>query len=128
MGLDIIYRKTFYRSLLNDYFDENRTIIITTHQVEEIESILTHVLMINKGHVLLHDSMEALMEKFSLVTAAPDKLPELRALNPIDEQTKMGQTQFLFEGIDFATLQQLGETSPATISDIFVAKVTGESS
>jgi ABC-2 type transport system ATP-binding protein len=126
LGLDIIYRKHFYRSLLNDYYDENRTIIITTHQIEEVEGLLTDLMMINHGKVVLHESMEALAEEYLLVNAKPSEAEALRALKPVDESKKLNEIQFLFQGVDKATLTSLGSVSAPSVSDIFVSIVKGE--
>ncbi len=128
LGLDIIYRKTFYQNLLNDYFNENRTIIIATHQVEEVESLLTNLIMLDKGNVILNESMQAFSERYTYVTAKSDNINACRQLNPIHEEQQFGQTKFLFENTDKNTLQQLGEITAPSISDVFVAKVSGEKS
>lgn len=125
LGLDIIYRKNFYQSLLNDYYDENRTIVITTHQVEEIESILTDVLMINHGQIILNESMQKLLETYQSVSADLDNSIHLRALKPIREEQYLGECRFLFEGVPSSKLAEFGKVQTPSISDIFVALVTG---
>lgn len=128
LGLDIIYRKNFYQSLLNDYYDENRTIVITTHQVEEIESILTDVIMISHGKVILQESMESILNSYCLVLADSEQVSALRALNPVSEEQHLGGMRFLFKGVESEQLALLGKVETPSISDIFVAKVAGAAS
>ncbi|HVC38248.1 MAG TPA: ABC transporter ATP-binding protein, partial [Gammaproteobacteria bacterium] len=125
IGLDILYRKEFYSNLLNDYFDEKRTILITTHQVEEIEKLLTHLMFINNGRIVLNDSMEAVAEKYAEVLVAPDKIAAAQALNPINEREIFGKKLFLFEGIERSKLAGFGEIHTPSIADLFVAKMQG---
>jgi len=127
LGLDILYRKQFYRNLLNDYFNEERTIIVTTHQVEEIEYILTDLLMIDRGRVILDCSMQEIAKQFVQVAATPDCFDALKQLKPLSYQKQINKTQFLFENMDHSKLSEFGELSTPSISDIFVAKVSGES-
>lgn len=128
LGLDILYRKQFYQNLLNDYFNEQRTIIVTTHQVEEIEHILTDLLIIDKGKIILDCSMEEIGKQYIQVIAAPDSLETLKQLKPLSLQKQFGQTQFLFENVDSSKLAELGKLSTPSISDVFVAKISGEQS
>lgn len=123
LGLDILYRKNFYESLLNDYFDESKTILITTHQIEEVERILTDVLFIRSGRVVLDKSIDELQASFAEVLAKPEHAAALRAMQPIHERTVFGKHLFLFEGIDPAQLEEFGELHTPGISDIFVAKM-----
>ncbi|MEX1033295.1 MAG: ABC transporter ATP-binding protein [Cellvibrionaceae bacterium] len=123
LGLDILYRKRFYTSLLNDYFDQERTIVITTHQVEEIESLLTDLVFIRQGKIILNTPMDAVAERFVEVHVNPENVEAARALNPISEQRGLGKTAFLFEGGDRTPLEALGETRIPTIADLFVAKM-----
>ncbi len=125
LGLDIIYRKEFYSALLNDYFDEDRTILVTTHQVEEIERILTDILFINDGRIVLDESMESLRDRFMEVAVVPDRADEARALNPIFEHGVLGRRVFLFEGQNRDRLESLGESRVPGIADLFVAKIKG---
>jgi len=125
IGLDILYRKEFYSNLLNDYFDEKRTILITTHQVEEVEKLLTHLMFINNGKIVLDDSMEAVAEKFAEVLVAQDKIAAAQALNPINEREIFGKKLFLFEGVERDKLTALGEIHTPSIADLFVAKMRG---
>jgi ABC-2 type transport system ATP-binding protein len=124
LGLDILHRQQFYEQLLNDYYDETRTILITTHQVEEIENLLTDVVFINRGQIILNHTMEALPEIFSQVQVAPDKLSAAQALGPIGEQTSLGSHTLLFEGQDQLKLAEYGNLSTPKITDIFIAKMT----
>lgn len=122
LGLDITYRKRFYRRLLEDYMTEERTLIITTHQVDEIEFMLSDIMFIRDGDLILHMQMETVSEKFSqLVINVPEDAERARALNPVYEETRFGQTVFIYEGVDRALLEPLGRVSTPTMSDLFVA-------
>ncbi len=122
LGLDITYRKRFYRRLLEDYMTEERTLIITTHQVDEIEFMLSDIMFIRDGDLILHMQMETVSEKFSqLVTNEVHEQERARALNPVYEETRFGQTVFIFDGADRALLEPLGRVSTPTMSDLFVA-------
>ena len=125
LGLDIIFRKDFYGNLLEDYFNEERTIMITTHQVEEIENLLTDVMFINDGRIVLDASMEALPEQFVELLASGDNAEEARKLNPIYERDVFGKKVLTFEGINREQLTGLGELRTPDIADLFVAKVKG---
>ena len=125
IGLDILYRKEFYSNLLNDYFDEKRTILITTHQVEEIEKLLTHLMFINNGKIVLDDSMEDVAQKYVEVLVGADKAEFARSLNPLGEREIFGKKLFLFEGVDRSRLEGLGEIHTPSIADLFVAKMKG---
>jgi ABC-2 type transport system ATP-binding protein len=125
LGLDILYRKQFYQNLLEDYFDENKTIIVTTHQVEEIEHILTDLMFIRDGKIVLNTDMDAIGERFAEVMVGADRAAEARSLNPLDERQVFGKSIFLFDGADRATLASLGEVRRPSISDLFVATMKG---
>ena len=125
LGLDILYRKQFYQSLLEDYFDEHKTIIVTTHQVEEVEHILTDLMFIQNGKIVLDADMDAVGERFAEVMVAADKAAAARALKPIDERTVFGKSIFLFDGADRAQLEALGEVRRPSVSDLFVATMKG---
>lgn len=125
LGLDIIYRKRFYDTLLNDYFDKNRTILVTTHQVEEIQQVLTDVVFINHGRIALDCSMDDIESRFAEVMVNPDKLSEARALKPLHERQVFGRGVFLFENADRTKLASLGEIHTPSIADLFVAKLSG---
>jgi ABC-2 type transport system ATP-binding protein len=126
LGLDIIYRKEFYRRLLEDYFDEQKTILITTHQVEEIENILTDVMFIRDGKIVLDASMETVNERFIEVLVDHNRLDEARELKPIDERSmSFGKTVMLFDSVPLERLQSLGETQFPGLADLFYATMKG---
>ncbi|WP_243049221.1 ABC transporter ATP-binding protein [Dyella sp. RRB7] len=125
LGLDILYRKQFYQSLLEDYFDENKTIIVTTHQVEEIEHILTDLMFIRDGKLVLDTDMDAVGERFAELMVSADQAEAARRLKPLDERQVFGKSIFLFDGADRATLESLGEVRRPTVSDLFVATMKG---
>ncbi len=125
LGLDIIFRKDFYGNLLNDYFDEDRTIIITTHQVEEIENLLTDVMFINDGRIVLDASMDALPAQYVELLASSENADKARHLNPIFERDVFGKKVLTFEGVNREQLSGLGELRTPDIADLFVAKVKG---
>ncbi len=121
LGLDILYRKQFYQNLLEDYFDENKTIIVTTHQVEEVEHILTDLMFIRDGKIILDADMDAVGERFAEVMVNPEQAEAARALKPLDERQVFGKSIFLFDGIERARLEALGELRRPSVSDLFVA-------
>ena len=125
LGLDIMYRKEFYETLLNDYFDHDKTILVTTHQVEEIERILTDLIFIRDGKIALDASMDAVGERYAEVLVAPDKAEAARALKPLSERQIFGKSIFLFDGIDHARLAALGELHKPSVADLFVATMKG---
>jgi ABC-2 type transport system ATP-binding protein len=125
LGLDIIFRKEFYANLLGDYFDQERTILITTHQVEEIERLLTDVMFISDGRLLLHQSMDSLSETYVQLLASGEKAAAARQLGPMAESEMFGKSVMLFEGHDRDALRQFGEVHAPSIADLFVAKVKG---
>jgi ABC-2 type transport system ATP-binding protein len=125
LGLDILFRKQFYDSLLNDYFDRSRTILITTHQVEEIQDVLTDVTFIHRGRLVLSASMEQLESRWAEVMVRPEQLTAARALNPIRERQVFGRSILLFEGADRQQLAALGDVRTPNIADLFVAVVGG---
>ncbi|WP_426702865.1 ABC transporter ATP-binding protein [Rhodanobacter sp. Col0626] len=125
LGLDILYRKQFYQSLLEDYFDENKTIIVTTHQVEEVEHILTDLMFIRDGKIVLDADMDAVGERFIEVMVNADNAASARSLNPLDERQVFGKSIFLFDGVGRAQLEALGEVRRPSVSDLFVATMKG---
>jgi ABC-2 type transport system ATP-binding protein len=125
LGLDILYRKQFYQHLLEDYFDENKTIIVTTHQVEEVEHILTDLMFIRDGRIVLDADMDAIGERFIEVMVNADKADTARGLKPLDERQVFGKSIFLFDGVSHDVLEQLGEIRRPSISDLFVATMKG---
>ena len=126
LGLDILYRKQFYQRLLEDYFDEQKTILITTHQVEEVEHILTDVMFIRDGKVILDAPMEDVGERYVEVLVNGDHLDAARALKPIDERAlPFGKTVMLFDGVPQPQLEGFGETRTPGLADLFVATMKG---
>ena len=123
LGLDILYRKQFYDSLLNDYFDRSRTIVVTTHQVEEIEHVLTDLMFMDRGRIVLHCSMEEFERRYLEVMVRPEQLDAARALKPLHERQGLGRTILLFDGRDRETLSALGEVRSPSIADLFVAVI-----
>ncbi len=121
LGLDILYRKQFYDSLLNDYFDRSRTIVVTTHQVEEIQHVLTDLMFIHRGRIVLTSSMEEVESRYVEVTVNPDRLLEARSLKPIHERQAIGRSVLLFDTVDRKKLASLGEVHTPSIADLFVA-------
>ncbi|MEA2337399.1 MAG: type transport system ATP-binding protein [Thermoanaerobaculia bacterium] len=121
IGLDILYRKQFYDSLLNDYFDHSRTIVVTTHQVEEVQDVLTDFMFIDRGRIVFDCSMEAFEERFLEVMVHPDQLAAARALKPIQERQVFGRGILLFDGVDRQQLAALGDVRTPSIADLFVA-------
>ena len=126
LGLDIIFRKEFYRNLLNDYFDDERTILITTHQVEEIENLLTDVMFINNGRIVLDASMESLPERYVELLTSGEAVERAREMKPIFEREVFGKKVLTFEDVSRTSLESLGEIRTPDIADLFVAKVKGE--
>jgi ABC-2 type transport system ATP-binding protein len=125
LGLDILYRKQFYQNLLEEYFDENKTIIVTTHQVEEIETILSDLIFIRDGKITLNTTMDEIGERFTEVMVGSENYAAAKALNPIDERTVFGKTVFLFDGIERNTLAKYGDLKTPGIADLFVATMKG---
>ena len=125
LGLDILYRKSFYDSLLNDYFDHSRTIVVTTHQVEEIQHILTDLIFIDRGRVVLDSSMEALEARFVELMVAPEHLAEARTWRPLHERQVFGRNILLFDGVERRRLAAFGEVHTPSIADLFVAIIGG---
>jgi ABC-2 type transport system ATP-binding protein len=125
LGLDILYRKAFYENLLSDYFDEDKTIIVTTHQVEEIEHILTDLMFIRDGKLVLAATMDEVAERYAEVMVNPDRAAEARALGPLNERQIFGKSIFLFDGVDRTRLAALGELHKPSVADLFVATMKG---
>jgi ABC-2 type transport system ATP-binding protein len=125
LGLDIIYRKSFYDSLLNDYFDHTRTIVVSTHQVEEIQHILTDVAFIDRGKIVLDCSMEDFEARYAEVMVNPENRDAALALKPIQERQLFGRSIFLFDQADRAKLAALGEVHTPSLGDLFVAMMGG---
>ncbi|HLJ28238.1 MAG TPA: ABC transporter ATP-binding protein [Candidatus Angelobacter sp.] len=123
LGLDILYRKQFYDSLLNDYFDRKRTIIVATHQVEEIQDVLTDLMFINRGRIVLDYSMEEVEARYVEVMVHPEQTAAARALKPIHEREVFGRSVLLFDHADRSQLAALGEVRTPSIADLFIAVV-----
>jgi ABC-2 type transport system ATP-binding protein len=121
LGLDILYRKQFYDSLLTDYFERSRTVVVATHQVEEVEHILTDLVFIDRGRIVFRRSMEEVESRYREVSVHPDKLAAARALNPIHERQGIGRSVLLFEGLDRQQLAALGDVRTPGVADLFVA-------
>ena len=121
LGLDILFRKQFYDSLLNDYFDQRRTILVTTHQVEEIQDVLTDVMFINRGRIVFSSTMEQFESRYLEVVVHPDRLAAARALHPIYERQLLGRSVLLVDGADRQQLAAFGEVRKPSIADLFVA-------
>ena len=123
LGLDILYRKQFYDSLLNDYFDRSRTIVVTTHQVEEVQHVLTDLMFINRGRIVLSCSMEEFERRYLEVLVNPDKVAAARAFQPIHERQVIGRSILLFDHVDRQQLASLGDVRTPSIADVFVAVI-----
>jgi ABC-2 type transport system ATP-binding protein len=126
LGLDILFRKRFFEQLLNDYFDGERTIIISTHQVEEVQNILTDVMFMDDGRLILQQSMAALEDDFVELHAVGDNLARAEQIPYVGKRSILGGKALIYEGVDRASLKQLGELRTPSVSDLFVAKVGGE--
>jgi ABC-2 type transport system ATP-binding protein len=125
LGLDLLARRSFYDALVNDYMDETRTILITTHQVEEVENLLTDVMFIDKGRIVLDSSLERIAERYAAVVVGPSDLEAARSLRPFHERRMLGKTILYFEQPDFERLAAFGEVLTPSVSDLFVAKLSG---
>jgi ABC-2 type transport system ATP-binding protein len=123
LGLDILYRKQFYDSLLNDYFDRSRTIVVTTHQVEEVQHVLTDVMFIDCGRIVFNRSIEEVESRYVEVVVHPEKAAAARALKPMHERQMLGRSILLFDGVDRQQLAPLGEVRVPSIADLFVAVI-----
>ena len=121
LGLDILYRKQFYDSLLSDYFDRSRTIVVTTHQVEEVQHVLTDLMFINRGRIVFNCSMEEFESRYREVTVNPEQVAAARALKPMHERQVLGRSIFLFDAVGRQQLGGLGDVRTPSIADLFVA-------
>lgn len=126
LGLDLLARRSFYDALVNDYMDESRTIFLTTHQVEEVENLLTDVMFIDKGRIVLNSSLEDMATRYAAVSVTADRLDAVRAERPFFERRTLGKTMVYFEGADLNRLAEFGEVHTPSVSDLFVAKFSGE--
>ena len=125
IGLDLLYRRKFYDTLVNDYFDKQRTILLTTHQVEEVENLFTDVIFINHGKVALDASVEDLGQRYQQLTLSAEAAARARALQPFYERELFGRVAMFFEGRSSAELKAFGELRTPSIADLFVAKMQG---
>lgn len=125
LGLDILYRKQFYQNLLQDYFDENKTIVITTHQIEEVEHILSDLMFIRDGKIVLASTMEEVGERYIEVMVGPQHVNPARALQPLSERSVFGKSVMLFDGVARTQLAALGEVRTPSLADLFVATMKG---
>jgi ABC-2 type transport system ATP-binding protein len=126
LGLDILFRKQFYDSLLNDYFDRSRTILVTTHQVEEVQDVLTDLVFLHRGRIVLSCSMEEVESRYAEVMVNPEKLAAARALKPLHERHVFGRSILLFDRADGSQLAALGDVRTPSIADLFVAVIGGQ--
>jgi len=126
LGLDILYRKQFYDALLNDYFDGSRTIVLTTHQVEEIQHVITDVMFIDRGRIALSCSMDEIESRFLEVMVHPDRLDEARSLKPIDERQLFGRSILMFDGVHRQQVAALGEARTPDIAELFAAVIQAQ--
>jgi ABC-2 type transport system ATP-binding protein len=127
LGLDILYRKHFYDSLLTDYFERSRTVVVATHQVEEIQHVLTDIMFIDRGRIVFSRSMEDVESQYREVLTHPDRIAIARTLNPIHERQGIGRSILLFEGVDQQQLAALGDVRTPSIADLFVAIMSSRS-
>jgi ABC-2 type transport system ATP-binding protein len=123
LGLDILYRKQFYDALLNDYFDGTRTIVVTTHQIDEIQNVITDLMFINRGRIVLSCSMDEIESRFTEVMVHPNHLAAGRALKPIHERQTLGGSVLTFDGVDRTRLSAIGEGRTPSVADLFVAVI-----
>src|SRR6476660_3803638 len=127
LGLDILYRKQFYDSLLNDYFDKTRTIVVTTHQVEEVQDVLTDLMFIDRGRIALECSMEEFESRYLEVMMNPEHVADARALKPMHERQVFGRSILLFDRVERQQLATLGDVRTPSIADLFVAVLSNQS-
>ena len=121
LGLDLAYRKQFYSQLIEDYFDGNKTIIISTHQVEEIEGVLSDVVFLDQGKEIMSGSIEDLNQRFQELRPKADNLEKAKALNPLSIRTELGRPVYLYEGVEIEKLKDFGDVHPPAIADLFLA-------
>jgi len=128
LGLDILYRKEFYKQLLADFFNENRSILVTTHQIEEVENLLTDLIFVRNGEIVLDVTMDEVAERYIEVMVSKDMAAQAEALNPVMQRDVFGRKIYLFEGVSKQLLEPLGELHSPSVADLFVAKMTGANS
>ncbi len=127
LGLDVLFRRRFYDALLHDYLDRDRTILLTTHHVEEVQHVLTDVLFLHRGRIVARCGVDEIASRYAEVTPAPDRLGAARALRPLHERESFGRSVLLFEGVERRALQDLGEVRTPGLADLFAALVGGPS-
>jgi ABC-2 type transport system ATP-binding protein len=128
LGLDILFRKQFYDSLLNDYFDRSRTVVVATHQVDEVQDVLTDVMFINRGRIVFGCTMEEFEARYLEATVNPENAAAARALKPMHERQVLGRSLLLFDRADRQQLAKLGEVRTPSIADVFVAVIGDQAS
>ena len=121
LGLDLVYRKEFYSQLIEDYYDGDKTILISTHQVEEIEGVLSNAVFMNQGRVVMHDSIESINKKFLELRPNQDSIEKAKSLRPIHNRVELGREVFLYEDTEYGKLKEIGEVRPPVIADLFMA-------
>ena len=121
LGLDLVYRKEFYSQLIEDYYDGDKTILISTHQVEEIEGVLSDAVFMNQGRVVMHDSIESINKKFLELRPNQDSIEKAKSLRPIHNRVELGREVFLYEDTEYGKLDEIGEVRPPVIADLFMA-------
>ncbi|MFL2706622.1 MAG: ABC transporter ATP-binding protein [Gammaproteobacteria bacterium] len=121
LGLDLVYRKEFYSQLIEDYYDGDKTILISTHQVEEIEGVLSDAVFMNQGRVVMHDSIESINKKFLELRPNQDSIEKAKSLRPIHNRVELGREVFLYEDTEYGKLNEIGEVRPPVIADLFIA-------
>ena len=121
LGLDLVYRKEFYSQLIEDYYDGDKTILISTHQVEEIEGVLSDAVFMNQGRVVMHDSIESINKKFLELRPNQDSIEKAKSLRPIHNRVELGREVFLYEDTEYGKLNEIGEVRPPVIADLFMA-------
>lgn len=128
LGLDVMHRRSFYDALIGEYFDHDRTILVTTHQIDEIDQILTHALFLSRGEIVLNTGMEDVAARFLLLEAAPDQDEAAMALGPTSKRSGIGRNTYLFDGVERAQLVALGDVRRASLTDVFIAKMQNDNS
>ena len=121
LGLDLVYRKDFYSQLIEDYYEGNKTILISTHQVEEIEGVLSDAVFMNQGRIVMQDSIESINRKYLELRPDQNSIDKARSLNPMHSRTELGREVMLFEDVDKDKLMEMGDVRPPVIADLFMA-------
>jgi ABC-2 type transport system ATP-binding protein len=121
LGLDLVYRKEFYSQLIEDYYDGGKTILISTHQVEEIEGVLSDAIFMNQGRIVMQDSIESINKKFLELRPSQDSIEKAKSLRPLHCRVELGREVFLYEDTQYEKLSEIGEVRPPVIADLFMA-------